>query len=461
MAIRKVISRSIEDNTVAATDFQGAVTSLSNAGNLTFSSTGQRILGDFSNSTVSNRVSFQTNTTNANTNVQAIPNGTAVNGGFFGFNNSDPTNAAFIGIATAGGTEARLSSAITGTGTYLPLTMYTGGSERLRITTGGDVGIGTSTPNKGSLTKALTLDTPAVGNYSGLELASGATLNFRLAANNTATYCGTQTSTPLVFDTAGTERLRIASTGNVGINTTSPEYKLDVNTVGGTAATARFIGNDQSNCRIRLENNGSSGRTWEIVGGLPGANNSNLSIYDVTAGVTRMAFVSQYLLIGKTNYNWVNDNGFVFDTSGGEISITHSTAKTNGARYIWFAYDVNQIGSISQNGTTAISYNTTSDYRLKENIAPMTGALDIVSQLNPVTYNWKVDGSSGQGFIAHELQNVVPDAVTGEKDAIDAEGRAVYQGIDTSFLVATLTAAIQELKVENDALKQRLDAAGL
>jgi hypothetical protein len=86
-----------------------------------------------------------------------------------------------------------------------------------------------------------------------------------------------------------------------------------------------------------------------------------------------------------------------------------------------------------------------SDHRLKENIQPMQNALGVVAQLNPVTYNWKADGSDGQGFIAHELQAVVPDCVTGEKDAVDAEGNPVHQGVDTSFLIATLSAAIQEL----------------
>ena len=108
-----------------------------------------------------------------------------------------------------------------------------------------------------------------------------------------------------------------------------------------------------------------------------------------------------------------------------------------------FFNDNGRVGYIGTSGT-ATSYNTSSDYRLKENIAPMTGALDTVLQLKPVTYKWKVDGSDGQGFIAHELQAVVPDCVTGEKDAVDAEGNPQYQGIDTSFLVATLTAAIQE-----------------
>ena len=109
-------------------------------------------------------------------------------------------------------------------------------------------------------------------------------------------------------------------------------------------------------------------------------------------------------------------------------------------------------GNISQSSSTT-AYNTSSDYRLKENVAPMTGALATVSQLKPVTYKWKRDGADGQGFIAHELQEVVPDCVTGTKDAIDKDGNPAYQGVDTSFLVATLTAAIQELKAEFDAYK--------
>ena len=70
--------------------------------------------------------------------------------------------------------------------------------------------------------------------------------------------------------------------------------------------------------------------------------------------------------------------------------------------------------------------------------------------LKPVTYKWNLDGSESQGFIAHELQTVVPECVTGEKDEIDADGKPIHQGVDTSFLVATLTAAIQELKAIND-----------
>lgn len=123
------------------------------------------------------------------------------------------------------------------------------------------------------------------------------------------------------------------------------------------------------------------------------------------------------------------------------------------------------IGYIGTNGTTT-SYVTSSDYRLKEEITPMTGALEKVAALNPVTYKWKSNGEITQGFIAHELQEVVPECVVGEKDAVetytDEEGaeqtRPKYQGIDTSFLVATLAAAIQELKAIVDTQAARITA---
>jgi hypothetical protein len=115
----------------------------------------------------------------------------------------------------------------------------------------------------------------------------------------------------------------------------------------------------------------------------------------------------------------------------------------------------NSVGGISTNGTST-TYATSSDYRLKNTVAPMTGALAKVALLKPCTYKWNADGTDGEGFIAHELAEVCPDAVTGAKDAVDAEGKPVYQGIDTSFLVATVVAAIKELKAELDTVKAEL-----
>ena len=161
------------------------------------------------------------------------------------------------------------------------------------------------------------------------------------------------------------------------------------------------------------------------------------------------------LLIGNT----VSDS-----TAGLNIHGTFSYPLATGTDVSTSAYQAaffnpnGVVGSIQTNGT-ATSFVTSSDYRLKEDVQPMSGALDKVMQLNPVTFKWKNDGSDGQGFIAHELQSVVPDCVCGEKDKVKEDGTPEYQGIDTSFLVATLTKAIQELKVELDATKNRLTEA--
>ena len=128
------------------------------------------------------------------------------------------------------------------------------------------------------------------------------------------------------------------------------------------------------------------------------------------------------LLVGTTVVPNVGLTGqFGFSVSSTEVVISKSGADgliirtTSGSSNNIRLYNLNsQVGSVSTT-TTATTYNTSSDYRLKENVQPMTGALAIVTALKPVTFNWKTDGSDGQGFIAHELQAVVPDCVTGEK----------------------------------------------
>jgi hypothetical protein len=143
--------------------------------------------------------------------------------------------------------------------------------------------------------------------------------------------------------------------------------------------------------------------------------------------------------------------GLAYITSGGSNGYLYNTVSSTGsASQMIFGNANGTCGSIQTSGSTT-SYSTSSDHRLKNTIASMTGALAKVALLKPVTYKWNSDGSDGQGFIAHELAEVVPDCVTGAKDAVDADGNPVYQGIDTSYLVATLTKAIQELKTIVDA----------
>jgi hypothetical protein len=152
------------------------------------------------------------------------------------------------------------------------------------------------------------------------------------------------------------EQMRLTSTG-LGIGTSSPAYKLDINTVGGSQATARLYGNDQSNVRLRLENAGSGGRTWEIVGGLPGANNANFSIRDVTGSTTPL----------------------IIDTSGNlGLGVTPSA---------WSAYKAFQMQAGS-----LITFST-NDWRMVQNVVRTGTTLDYLN--NGLAHMYLQDGSSG------------------------------------------------------------------
>jgi hypothetical protein len=104
---------------------------------------------------------------------------------------------------------------------------------------------------------------------------------------------------------------------------------------------------------------------------------------------------------------------------------------------------------------TATAYNTSSDYRLKQSVKPLAGGLARVNSLKPSTYKWNLDGSAGEGFIAHELAEVVPFAVSGQKDAVNEDGSIKIQGVDLSKIVPILVAAIQELTTRVQTLEAR------
>ena len=197
----------------------GSVTSAgaNNSSNLTFTGTGNRITGDFSNATSSSRVSFQSSTTNGVTYIHALPNGTSTNSGFSAFGNANPDNTNFMDISD-NGIEARIRSGITGTGTYLPMTFYTGGSERMRLDTSGNLGIGTSSPSNRLQVGDGTADTRATFRPNSA---------FAIGVANGAGFAGwiggSGVADNMVFsNSAGTERMRIDSSGNVGIGTNSP-----------------------------------------------------------------------------------------------------------------------------------------------------------------------------------------------------------------------------------------------
>jgi hypothetical protein len=167
------------------------------------------------------------------------------------------------------------------------------------------------------------------------------------------------------------------------------------------------------------------------------------------------------IIVGTTsaiNVNSGSSDGVILERVGAIVASKDQNPaaffrrRTNNGDVVQFHRDTTQVGSISVT-TTATAYNTSSDHRLKENPQPMTGALARLADVKPVTFTWKSNGEQGEGFIAHELQAVVPEAVTGEKDAVNAGGQPQYQGVDASKLVPILVAAVQELSAKVAALE--------
>ncbi len=283
-------------------------------------------------------------------------------------------------------------------------------------------------------------NTPTAAQIAGIDSGSS---NGQLALYTTAS--GTST-----------EAMRITAAQNVGIGVTNPSYKLQL---PATAGTTVFFG---GNLNIGVGAAFVSGQTDVFTSGTNplGMGTGGSASYQFYTNSTERARIdsSGNLLVGTTGISGINGKlaiyqssnvdwaqvvqlanagvGSLYTNTSGTASYTPISFRNNGTSF-------SLCGAITVSGTTT-AYATSSDYRLKENIAPMTGALAKVAQLNPVTYTWKSTNEVGEGFIAHELQAVMPDAVVGEKDAVDAEGNPIHQGIDTSFLVATLTAAIQE-----------------
>ena len=167
-------------------------------------------------------------------------------------------------------------------------------------------------------------------------------------------------------------------------------------------------------------------------------------------GVESMRITSAGLLLINTTTTAYGEQVKITFPNTQAIHCNESTSSSS-VNYIYFtkSASLTSVGAIYYNGSV-MAYQTTSDYRLKENIAPITSALAKIAALKPVTYTWKDNQRSGEGFIAHELQEHFPDAVSGTKDAVDEKGNPKYQGMDASILIATLTAAIQELKAIND-----------
>ena len=313
----------------------------------------------------------------------------------------------------------------------------------------------------------------------------------------------------------GTTRVEIQDDGDVAFDTNTLYVDSTNNNVGiGTSSP-------DSNAKLAVSNNGAEG--LEIR-----ANSTNIELF----AYNRSAATYEPIVYNGLSHEWRNSNSNVatIDSSGsllvGKTAINNNVGGSiSAAGQAYFVCnsntpllvnrlgsdgvvvqiynDSNGVGSISVSGSST-SYNTSSDYRLKEDWQPMTGASDRVLALKPVNFAWKVDGSRVDGFLAHEAQEVVPEAVHGVKDAmreeqyevtpavyedvvipavLDDEGNEIeperteqrlvseavmgtrqvpdYQGIDQSKIVPLLTAALQEALQEITDLKARVTALEL
>lgn len=204
---------------------------------------------------------------------------------------------------------------------------------------------------------------------------------------------------------------------------------------GGRTSYIDFHSRDGTDYDARIIKNSGASGTFDLIA----TNGSSANIINLQ---------SDSLIV---DFNYSSNSGvrivkYVPGGGGtaGEVRTLHNGTAVGTGFYTCY-YNGVLSGSITVASSSSVSFNTTSDYRLKEQVQPMEGALDRIMVAKPVTYKWKSDGSAGEGFIAHELAEIVPLAVTGEKDAVDEDGKPAYQQVDYSRLVPLLTKGIQEL----------------
>ena len=259
--------------------------------------------------------------------------------------------------------------------------------------------------------------------------------------------------------------------GNVGIGTASPSGKLNLATGASTACELRLTSNNTGSGagdrgRISIYSARNDGTAFE-------AGKIEIDRESGTEDKARIQFFTNGGS-GNTERMRIDSNGHfgfgphgIDPSSNGGITMRQTVISgTNkgavisnntidsGQGFQEFRSSGTQIGSIGKSGTTSTTYNTSSDYRLKENESPITDGITRLKVLKPYRFNWKADASTKvDGFFAHEVTPAVPEAITGEKDAVDSNDDPIIQQIDQSKLVPLLTAALQEAIVKIETLE--------
>jgi hypothetical protein len=404
------------------------------------------------------------------------------------------------------------------------LAFGTFGAEAMRIGSSGHVGIGTSIAQSSILhvedTGDTTLTVKALSSGAGndddanlvIDASGGgeAKINFSLDGAEKASIewfnggpdlnikTASGTNGNIDFQPNESLAMRIDSSGNVGIGTSSSTIAATLHVNSGLSNLAGLFESDDAGTTITVIDNSTTGGSTAEHGLNAVGDQLELRAVDnlslETAGSEAMRITSAGdVLIGTTDNNVSNGGSgegisLSAGTYGGYIAVARSgncplslSRLSNNGDITQFRKDGTVVGSISITGS-ATAYNTSSDYRLKEDWVPMSGASERVQALKPVNFAWKVDASRVDGFLAHELAEVIPEAVIGTKDAmrdeeyevtpavLDEDGnetspavmatRSVpdMQGIDQSKIVPLLTAALQEALTKIADLEARLTA---
>jgi len=265
------------------------------------------------------------------------------------------------------------------------------------------------------------------------------------------------TNDKIKFKIAGSERAVIESNGRLGMGTSSPSHPLHI--VTSTDGTG--LSGDDSWAALIQNAEATDARSYGLKIQAGSTTDQALNIQDHDGSNTLFS-INGYGEFSSGNNDPSDDSptlGFQVDHGGGSgtyINIGHTTGAGNGYSYARYFYNGGNIGSISQNGTTGVNYHTSSDYRLKENVVTDWDATSRLKQLKPSRFNFKTEKDrTVDGFLAHEVSSIVPEAITGEKDAVDKDGKPEYQGIDQSKLVPLLVKTIQELEARIAALESK------
>jgi hypothetical protein len=400
-------------------------------------------------------------------------------------------SAAKITITANNATQAGLQFTQSGVGNWLKYFRTTdsafveqfGGTDLLALTTSGNLGLGVTPPAWGSGNKAFQISNTGsiVGTSGALQTFNNAydlAGTFKYLTNGYATryyqYEGTHVWMNAASGTAGntatfTQAMTLDASGRLSIFSTSSSYSMQIGDGSAASRDVAIIGGASNASTQRYDLSGTGTLTI-------GFNNAGSTVNNLPTGVAGMWMQQAYPLIFATSATErarIDSSGnlLVGTTSAGsdKVRIASAGASTNqlglvstddisNNGFIQFRNAATtSIGSITRVTTTnAVVYNTTSDYRLKTVTGAVTGQGARIDALKPIDYQWIEGGYQARGFLAHEFQTVYPNSVTGDKDAVDADGNPVYQAMQasTAEVIADLVAEIQ-------SLRQRLSAANL